>query len=61
MASSHAAKALRIPGGALVEGGPADIVTVPVASLPLAVVERPARSRVYKRGRLVAQGGKLLG
>jgi cytosine/adenosine deaminase-related metal-dependent hydrolase len=43
----------------LAVGAPADIVTLPAAALPLAVVERPARSRVFKRGRLVHQATAL--
>ncbi len=59
MASSHAARALGVAAGRLAVGAPADIVALPAAALPVAVVERPARSRVFKRGRLVFQAAAL--
>jgi cytosine/adenosine deaminase-related metal-dependent hydrolase len=44
----------------LKEGAWADLVAVPVASVPEAVVEHPPRLLVMKRGRIIARNGKLL-
>lgn len=44
----------------LKEGAWADLVAVPVASVPEAVVGHPPRLLVMKRGRIIARNGKLL-
>lgn len=52
-----AAKALHLEGYGLEVGNFADFFTVPAESVPHAIVSRPERSMVFKRGRLVAKGG----
>jgi cytosine/creatinine deaminase len=54
------ASVLGLDDYALKEGSWADLVAVPVASVPEAVVDHPPRLLVMKRGRIIARDGKLL-
>lgn len=56
--TSETAKALRIEGYGIKIGAQADFVTLSAANIPEAVVAFPRNRRVFKGGRLVAQGGK---
>jgi cytosine deaminase len=56
--TSETAKALRIESYGIKVGSKADFVTLSAASIPEAVVAFPGNRRVFKGGRLVAQGGK---
>ncbi len=56
--TSETAKALRIEGYGIKIGAQADLVTLSAANIPEAVVAFPGNRRVFKAGRLVAQGGK---
>ena len=56
--TSETAKALRIEGYGIKIGAQADFVTLSAANIPEAVVAFPGNRRVFKGGRLVAQGGK---
>ncbi len=60
LATSHAARVLGLEDYGLRVGGPADLVAVPAGSTPEAVVAHPPRTLVVKRGRIVAQNGKLV-
>jgi cytosine deaminase len=55
------AKALRLDGYGMVPGAKADFVSFAARHVPEAVVAVPAERSVYKAGRLVARGGKLVG
>lgn len=44
----------------IAEGEPADLVLIEAPGVALAVVEHPARALVMKRGRIVAEGGRLV-
>lgn len=54
------ATALRLADYGLVPGASADFVVIPAAHVPEAVAALPRERKVYRRGRLVAEGGKLL-
>lgn len=54
------AKALHLEGYGLAVGDKADFVTLAAEHIPEAVVAVPANRAVYKGGRLVAEGGKLI-
>lgn len=56
--TSESAKALWIESYGIEVGGQADFVTLSAANIPEAVVAFPGNRRVFKGGRLVAQGGK---
>ncbi|KQQ34073.1 cytosine deaminase [Rhizobium sp. Leaf306] len=56
--TSESAKALRIESYGIEIGAKADFVTLSAANIPEAVVAFPGNRRVFKGGRLVAQGGK---
>jgi cytosine deaminase len=56
--TSESAKALRIESYGIEIGAKADFVTLSAANIPEAVVAFPGNRRVFKAGRLVAQGGK---
>jgi cytosine deaminase len=56
--TSETAKALRIESYGITVGSKADFVTLSAANIPEAVVAFPGNRRVFKGGRLVAQGGK---
>ena len=60
MATAVGAKALGLPDYGLEPGGRADLVLIPSASVPEAVVERPRGRTVIKRGRVVAENGALV-
>lgn len=55
------AKALRLEGYGLRVGAKADFVTLRAEHVPEAVVAVPQHRAVYKNGRLVASGGKVVG
>ncbi|MGV8833932.1 MAG: amidohydrolase family protein [Devosia sp.] len=55
------AKALRLDGYGVTPGAKADFVTFEAQHTPEAVVAVPSERSVYKAGRLVARGGKLMG
>lgn len=52
-----AARALHLEGYGLEPGAWADFFTLPGESVPHAIVSRPERSMVFKRGRIVARNG----
>lgn len=54
------ARALRLEGYGLEPGCRADFVALPAAHVPEAVVGVPKPRRVFKGGRLVAAGGKVI-
>ena len=54
------AKALRLEGYGIAVGASADFVTMRAEHVPEAVVAVPRERTVYRRGRVVAQGGKVL-
>jgi len=54
------ARALRLESYGLREGAPADLVAVAARTPAEAVVARPVRDVVLKRGRLVARNGELV-
>ena len=56
--TSESAKALQIESYGIEVGARADFVTLAAANIPEAVVAFPGNRRVFKGGRLVAQGGK---
>ena len=56
--TSESAKALRIESYGIEIGAKADFVTLSAANIPEAVVAFPGNRRVFKGGRLLAQGGK---
>jgi cytosine/adenosine deaminase-related metal-dependent hydrolase len=53
------AKALRLEGYGIEAGAKADFVAIKAEHLPEAVVGFPGNRRVFKEGRLVADGGKV--
>ena len=58
----NAAKALRIEKDyGIEEGKRADVVVLEAESIPEAIRTQPARKAVIKRGRLVAEKGRLIG
>ena len=59
MATTVAAEALGLRHYGLAPGGRADLVLIPSASVPEAVVERRRDRTVVKRGRIVARAGTL--
>jgi cytosine deaminase len=60
MATTAAAAALQLPEYGLAVGLPANFVTLDAASIPEAVVRRPRRRDVWRRGQLVARNGELI-
>lgn len=54
------AKALRLEGYGLEIGAKADFVTLDAPHIPQAVVSVPKNRKVFKAGRLVAQGGAVI-
>ena len=60
LATGNAARVLGLEDYGLRVGAPADLVAVPAGSTPEAVVAHPPRTLVVKRGRVVAQNGKLV-
>jgi cytosine deaminase len=60
LATVNAARVLGLEDYGLRVGAPADLVAVPAGSTPEAVVAHPPRMLVIKRGRVVAQNGKLV-
>lgn len=60
LATHVAAKVLGLKQYGLEVGAPADLVAIPSASVPEAVVDHPTRRLVLKRGRVVAEHGKLV-
>jgi len=60
LATAHAARVLGIEDYGLKVDAPADLVAIPAGSAPEAVVAHPLRKLVVKRGRVVAQDGKLV-
>jgi len=59
--TASGAKALRLEGYGLRVGAKADFVTLSAEHIPEAVVAVPQGRDVYKEGRLVASGGKMIG
>ena len=59
MTTGLAAKALGLTEYGLAPGRPGDLVLVPSGSVAEAVLDRPARRTVVKRGRVVAREGGL--
>ncbi len=59
LATHAAAKVLGLENYGLHEGAIADLIAVPAASVPEAVVSHPPRVLVMKRGRIVAREGRL--
>lgn len=57
--TSAGAKALRLEGYGIEPGAKADFVAIAAEHVPEAVVGFPANRRVFKEGRLVAEGGKV--
>ncbi len=55
------AQALGIADYGLEPGRPADLVLVPGETVAEAIVSRPERTLVLKRGRIVARGGRFVG
>ncbi|TRL40277.1 amidohydrolase family protein [Rhizobium straminoryzae] len=55
------ARALRLTGYGLKVGAKADFVTLDAPHLPQAVVGVPKNRRVFRRGRLIAENGKMIG
>ena len=60
LATTAPARVLGIAEYGLAVGAPADLVAVPVLSVQEAVTDHPRRKLVVKRGRVVAQDGRLL-
>ncbi len=60
MATVLAAGVLARPGYGVAPGCAADLVLIPVPSVPEAVLRRPTARTVIKRGRVVARGGALV-
>lgn len=60
MATRLAARALRREAYGLAPGDAADLVVIPAAGVPEAVLERPRARTVIKRGRIIASDGRLL-
>ena len=58
MVTQLPARVLGLERGVVV-GAPADLVLLPVASIPEAVLNRPRRRTVIKRGRVVVRDGAL--
>jgi cytosine deaminase len=58
--TTESAKALRIDGYGIAVGAKADFVTLAADNIPHAVVAFPKGRRVFKAGRLVAEGNKVL-
>jgi cytosine deaminase len=54
------ARALRLEGYGMEVGAKADFVAIPAEHVPEAVVGFPASRRVFKEGRLVAEGGRVV-
>ena len=52
---------MELPNYGLAVGGDADLVLVEARNVPEAVVLRPPRQLVVKRGRVVARDGHALG
>jgi cytosine deaminase len=61
LATNRAARALGIARYGLAAGNPADFIAVRARSIPEAVVTRPVRQAVYKRGRRVGDAGAFAG
>jgi cytosine deaminase len=61
LATHSAARALRVDDYGVHAGAPADLIVVPARNVAEAVVARPARSHVFKAGKLVARDGKYVG
>lgn len=61
LATESAARVLNLSDYGLRVGADADLVIVEARSIPEAVVARPRRQYVFKRGRLVARDGEFLG
>lgn len=59
--TASGAKALRLEGYGLRVGAKADFVTLSAEHIPEAVVAVPQGRDVYKEGKLVASGGKMIG
>jgi cytosine deaminase len=59
LATSAAARVLRLGQRDVALGSPADLIAVPALSITEAVVSHPPRTLVMKRGRVVARDGKL--
>jgi cytosine deaminase len=51
---------LRIEGYGIEVGAKADFVTLAAANIPEAVVAFPRGRKVFKEGRLVAEGNKIV-
>ncbi len=60
LATDDAAEVLGLAEYGLKVGAPADLVAIPAGSIPEAVVGHPTRKLVIKRGRVVAQDGRLV-
>ncbi len=60
MATTLPAGVLDLPDYGLREGAAADLVILPSASVPEAVLDRPRARTVIKRGRVVVRDGRLL-
>ena len=58
--TTESAKALRIDGYGIAVGAKADFVTLAADNIPHAVVAFPKGRRVFKAGRLVAEGNKVV-
>jgi cytosine/adenosine deaminase-related metal-dependent hydrolase len=59
LATTAASRVLGLGERNVATGAPADLIAIPAQSIPEAVVGRPPRALVMKRGRLVARDGKL--
>ena len=60
LATDAPAKVLGIARYGIGEGMPADLVAIPAGSVAEAVVNHPTRKLVMKRGRVIAQDGRLV-
>lgn len=61
LATAAPARVLGFAAIALEPGDPADLVVLPAGSIAEAVAARPLDRMVFKRGQLVARGGRLVG
>lgn len=59
MTTSHAAMAIGLTSYGLAVGCDADLVVIDAQSVPEAIMRRPRRNLVIKRGRVIAQDGTL--
>jgi cytosine deaminase len=59
LVTTHAAAVMGLPGDGIREGAPADLVAVHAAHVPEAVAAAPPRIIIVKRGRIVAEDGRL--